>query len=160
MRWPREFLLEQSVLLVDQLRKHENWNKQTQKRLRNTEGIAAVGGNEADCAQISADTEVDRISIECSAQVILKIRTALLLISADLKQKPKGNHYYGLCLGDGCGSPICTKRLGAIPWANLCLECQSQREEDNQQNRGFDNKRGKIVHSRSVAAGSTHNYRL
>jgi len=154
MRWPREFLLKQSVLLVDQLRKHENWNKQTQKRLRNTEGITAVGSNEADCAQISADTEVDRISIECSTQIILKIHAALELISVDLKQKPKGNHYYGLCLSDGCESAICTKRLTAIPWADLCLRCQDQNEKTNQLNKRFSHKERRIVNSRSVAPGT------
>src|SRR3989344_6218274 len=98
MKWPREFLLEQSVLLVEQLGKHEKWNKESIKRLRDAEPIIAVGGNEADCAQISADTEIDRISTECSTRIILKIRTALSLISTDLKGNGKSfTHHYGLC---------------------------------------------------------------
>jgi DnaK suppressor protein len=35
---------------------------------------------------------------------------------------------YGLCLD--CGEPISVKRLSAMPWARLCLECQEKAERD------------------------------
>ena len=33
---------------------------------------------------------------------------------------------YGFC--DSCGEPINPKRLHAIPWATLCMPCQSSLE--------------------------------
>ncbi|MBI2064053.1 MAG: hypothetical protein HYT65_03635 [Candidatus Yanofskybacteria bacterium] len=151
MKWPREFLLEQSVSLVEQLGKHEKWNNESLKRLRCAEPIIAVGGNEADCAQISADTEIDRISTECSTRIILKIRAALSLISADLKSN--GEHRYGLC-GE-CGLVIYTNRLEAIPWADLCLVCKDKDEMADKENKGFNSRKQTIVRSRSVAPGAS-----
>ena len=34
---------------------------------------------------------------------------------------------YGNCLS--CGDPLERKRLEAVPWTSLCLECQEQAEE-------------------------------
>ena len=33
---------------------------------------------------------------------------------------------YGLC--ESCDDPITAKRLDAVPWARLCLSCQSRQE--------------------------------
>lgn len=35
---------------------------------------------------------------------------------------------YGQC--ESCDEPIGMKRLRALPWATLCLDCQSDRESD------------------------------
>jgi DnaK suppressor protein len=36
------------------------------------------------------------------------------------------HHTYGIC--EQCDQPIAEERLDAIPWARLCVKCQSQSE--------------------------------
>ena len=128
-RWPEEFLRNQISSLVDQLSKHEKWNNQAAKGLRESDHISSSNRNTnssrlADCAHISADTEVDRISAECSAKIITQIRNALSLISEDLKSQLK--HNYGRC--EQCDTAIGFNRLEAIPWTTKCTDCQSAEE--------------------------------
>ncbi len=40
-----------------------------------------------------------------------------------------GREDFGLC--ERCLTPISAKRLQAVPWANLCLYCQEEAEEEN-----------------------------
>ncbi len=35
---------------------------------------------------------------------------------------------YGVC--SECGEPISPKRLAALPWAECCVTCQAEREND------------------------------
>jgi DnaK suppressor protein len=36
---------------------------------------------------------------------------------------------YGVCTG--CGEDINEKRLGAVPWATMCIRCQEEMERDD-----------------------------
>ncbi len=39
---------------------------------------------------------------------------------------------YGIC--ENCGSQIPAKRLYALPWTRLCLDCSEERDRENQLN--------------------------
>jgi DnaK suppressor protein len=52
-------------------------------------------------------------------------RNTLLQIDQSLERIEVGT--YGQCRN--CGSPISEKRLNAVPWAQLCVECQELSEK-------------------------------
>jgi DnaK suppressor protein len=49
----------------------------------------------------------------------------ILAMVEDALKKMKANTY-GLC--EECEQPINEKRLEALPWVKLCIQCQSERE--------------------------------
>ena len=158
--WPDSFLVSQTTRLVRELRKYENWHKSTKKNLLETERPIATNGNEGDCARYFTDLQVDDISADTSTRIIQKIRNALDLIMDDLLNKV--SHTYGICSNERCGSIINTKRLKAVPWADLCVKCQKNTEEaiaksyaNNGAGKQQRDYREGITRSRSVAAGAT-----
>jgi len=52
-------------------------------------------------------------------------RNTLLQIDQALARVAEGN--FGLCLN--CGNLMAEKRLGAVPWAPYCIECQELSEK-------------------------------
>lgn len=70
----------------------------------------------------------DIVTSELSRETVYKLsqvdRETLFLIDIALKKIENGT--YGVC--EECGAPIGEKRLEAIPWVRLCIEC-SQNEE-------------------------------
>jgi len=54
-------------------------------------------------------------------------RSNLFLIDKALKRLADGS--FGAC--GKCGKPIGKKRLEAVPWAPLCIECQQKEEEES-----------------------------
>ncbi len=70
----------------------------------------------------------DIVTSELSRETVYKLsqvdRETLFLIDIALKKIDSGT--YGVC--EECGAPIGEKRLEAIPWVRLCIEC-SQNEE-------------------------------
>lgn len=54
-------------------------------------------------------------------------RKQLLLIDEALKRIDDGN--FGIC--KECEKAIKKKRLNAVPWAPLCIECQQKEEEES-----------------------------
>ncbi len=70
----------------------------------------------------------DIVTSELSRETVYKLsqvdRETLFLIDIALKKIESGT--YGVC--EECGAPIGEKRLEAIPWVRLCIEC-SQNEE-------------------------------
>lgn len=70
----------------------------------------------------------DIVTSELSRETIYKLsqteRETLFLIDLALKKIENGT--YGIC--EECGAPIGEKRLEAIPWVRLCIDC-SQNEE-------------------------------
>ena len=74
-------------------------------------------------------------------------REAMLLrqISEALERIETGD--YGVCLQ--CGGDISTKRLAALPWAVLCLNCQEV--EDSDQRSGHEDH-SFLLHDRSNPA--------
>ncbi len=70
----------------------------------------------------------DIVTSELSRETVYKLsqvdRETLFLIDIALKKIENGT--YGVC--EECGAPIGEKRLEAIPWVRLCIDC-SQNEE-------------------------------
>lgn len=129
--WPVKFLNSQLAKLVGELGDCEKWNKSSATNLREPVEDYVIAGNEADCAPVDMRHYVSSLELECSAQKILDIRTALMFISVDLKS---GNaHNYGKCVD--CGELIASHRLIASPWAQKCLKCQEASEPDFQRER-------------------------
>jgi DnaK suppressor protein len=52
----------------------------------------------------------------------------LQLVNGALQRMDDGT--YGVCLN--CGKEIGPKRLEAVPWTHLCIDCQQQAEEIDQ----------------------------
>ena len=71
----------------------------------------------ADQVQSSAARELAAVALEERAQRARDIRLAL-------DKMAEGT--YGAC--EQCEEPIGEKRLDAVPWARLCVACQSQAE--------------------------------
>jgi len=56
----------------------------------------------------------------------------LQMVTAALRRLDEGT--YGVCRS--CGREIGSKRLDAMPWTDLCIECQALLEEVGEGNRG------------------------
>ncbi len=65
--------------------------------------------------------EVSAAPAVCTINIDWETRRA---IKAALDRIQAGD--YGIC--ESCGEPISPKRLHAIPWATLCVRCQSDQE--------------------------------
>ena len=76
-----------------------------------------------DVADVASD-DIDRKMIEALGSQDIK---RLKAIDAALTRISQGR--YGLCMA--CGKKIPQERLGAIPYAVLCIECQKSEERRN-----------------------------
>jgi len=81
------------------------------------------GMDPKDLADIASD-DIDRKMIEALGSQELK---RLKLIDSALTRIEQGK--YGLCIK--CGKKIPQDRLGAIPYALMCIECKSAEERRN-----------------------------
>ena len=73
-----------------------------------------------DMADIASD-DIDRKTLEVlGAQEVRRLN----LIASAIARIPNG--HYGVCMK--CNSPIPKERLEAIPYALLCINCQSSEE--------------------------------
>ncbi|MBN1940456.1 MAG: TraR/DksA family transcriptional regulator [Candidatus Aminicenantes bacterium] len=82
--------------------------------------------NETDIAQDLADKAESSYTKEFLLSLSNAEREELLQIDAALKRIARGE--YGLCRT--CQKEIGKKRLAAIPWTPLCIECQEQSESE------------------------------
>jgi DnaK suppressor protein len=57
----------------------------------------------------------------------------LQMVNSALQRMDDGT--YGICLN--CGKEIGLKRLEAVPWTHLCIDCQTQAEETDQGRRSI-----------------------
>jgi RNA polymerase-binding protein DksA len=71
----------------------------------------------AEMASITLDREIDYSLEESATQVVGEIDAALSRIEQGT---------YGTC--ERCGQEIPRERLGARPWAKLCIDCQRKEE--------------------------------
>ena len=74
-----------------------------------------------DQVKSNADREIATQQVDLQARRIREIRAALDKIE---------NDGYGFC--EQCEEPIGRKRLDAVPWAGLCVACQSRAEAESQ----------------------------
>jgi len=82
--------------------------------------------NETDIAQDLADKAESSYTKEFLLSLSNAEREELLQIDAALKRIARGE--YGLCRS--CQKEISKKRLAAIPWTPLCIDCQEQSESE------------------------------
>ncbi len=80
---------------------------------------------------------VDEVAAELSRETLYKLsqteKETLFLIDIALKKLENGT--YGVC--EECGQPIGEKRLQAIPWVRLCIDC-SQHQEAMRLSNGYE----------------------
>lgn len=73
---------------------------------------------------------VDKAETSYTKEFLLSLsdaeRSQLLLIDDALKRLQRGE--FGFC--QRCGQEIGKKRLAAIPWTPLCINCQEKAEEE------------------------------
>jgi DnaK suppressor protein len=79
-----------------------------------------------DQVRSSADRDMAVESLNQQARLIQEIQSALDRIE-------EGS--YGSC--ERCDEPIPSKRLEALPWARMCVTCQSALEADTHQGQPF-----------------------
>ncbi len=80
--------------------------------------------NEKNGVEDAADVVTSELSRETVYKLSQAERETLFLIELALKKIENGT--YGIC--EECGAVIGEKRLEAIPWVRLCIDC-SQNEE-------------------------------
>lgn len=107
---------------LDQLRKElvRKLNDVTASPARRRELFTERSRDAADRAQseVSLELAVRGISIDWETKQV---------VEAALQRLDAGK--YGIC--ESCGKAINSKRLHAIPWATLCVPCQSRQEAEN-----------------------------
>jgi DnaK suppressor protein len=109
---------------VERLRqKLEFQRHETRQFLRRLEKEAQSLG--AAATHDNADRYVISVSKESLFEKSSQRRTVLRLIERALKRIADGS--FGKCVG--CGDQIQDQRLQALPWTQLCLRCQGEREE-------------------------------
>jgi RNA polymerase-binding protein DksA len=79
--------------------------------------ISGYDDHPADMASETFQKEKDQALFESLQDSLARVRNALSKIK-------RGT--YGKC--DSCGKPIGLKRLKALPFATLCVDCQGRRE--------------------------------
>ncbi|MGC9006401.1 MAG: TraR/DksA family transcriptional regulator [Sulfurihydrogenibium sp.] len=92
--------------------------------LKSLEESAKTDINEKSGVGDDADTVTDEISRETYYRLTQADKETLYLIDLALRKIDSGT--YGIC--EECGAIIGEKRLEAIPWVRLCIDC-SQNEE-------------------------------
>ena len=102
--------------LVEQLREIAG----SKARAADAEVVMEISGYDdhpADMASETFEKEKDQALFESVQESLARVRNALAKIK-------RGT--YGKC--DSCGKPISLKRLKALPFATLCVDCQGRRE--------------------------------
>lgn len=76
----------------------------------------------------SADVAADYYERELAWGLSETERNRLQEVEDALERMESGS--YGIC--ESCGCPIAVPRLTALPFAKLCVECQSKQEKNKQ----------------------------
>ena len=80
-----------------------------------------------DEVQLAAGRELSTRNLEHALSVLREVRAALNRIA---------DGSYGVCLQ--CEEEISQKRLNAVPWATLCIDCQEQSDSNRQSEREYE----------------------
>jgi RNA polymerase-binding transcription factor DksA len=89
-------------------------------RAMDVEIVSEVSGYDdhpADLASETFEREKDQAMVDALEATIGRVELAMEKLKLGT---------YGVC--DGCGNKITKKRLDAVPYATLCVECQSRTE--------------------------------
>ena len=108
------FLEEEQNRLHFELERIQARTARNEKFLASTAGTSQYDDHMADIASEAQDREMDMASRDNAEDLLEQIAVAFEKIK---------NETYGLC--DVCGKPINKARLEALPYAVLCIDCQS-----------------------------------
>ena len=90
--------------------------------MRKRDGIAIEKTPDAlDETQLATERELATRNLERESKLLRSVRQALSRIEEDT---------YGLCLN--CEEEISAKRLKALPWTPLCIDCQQQADDNRE----------------------------
>ncbi|MCX7760127.1 MAG: TraR/DksA family transcriptional regulator [Hydrogenothermaceae bacterium] len=109
---------------MDLERIKEKLLEKRQQILSSLEEASKADINEKTGVEDSADTVTSELSRETHYRLTQADLETLYLIDLALRKIENGT--YGIC--EECGAVIGEKRLEAIPWVRLCIDC-SQNEE-------------------------------
>src|SRR6476661_3864523 len=103
----------------------ETKQEELERIVRNRDAITIEKSADAlDEVQHAAERELAIRNLDRESQLLRNVRTALRRIN---------DGSFGICLH--CEEEISPKRLAAVPWTSLCIQCQEQadkkREEGN-----------------------------
>ena len=96
---------------------------------------------EGDVPLEPARQEVARVGVDDDEQPIIEMTQAIAsgrnrarsqrlhAIDQALRRLEAAPSEFGSCRD--CGEEIATKRLNAMPWVELCIECQAREEKEN-----------------------------
>jgi len=111
----RKLLKESHAKLVDQLRRLEgDLNK---SRKESAGDLSGYSYHMADAATDTFNEQIECDIVSAETETLREIEDALARLD-------EGS--YGLC--EMCNEPIDPKRLGAVPYARLCIKCQTESE--------------------------------
>jgi len=79
-----------------------------------------------DQVRAGVDRDITVEQLKRQTRLSQEIRTALKKLDGNL---------YGVC--EACEEPIAQQRLAAIPWARLCVKCQSRAEAQEREGEQF-----------------------
>lgn len=108
------FLEEERNRLHFELERIQARTARNEKFLASTADTSQYDDHMADIASEAQDREMDMASRDNAVDLLEQIAVAFEKIK---------NETYGLC--DVCGKPIHKARLDALPYAVLCIDCQS-----------------------------------
>jgi DnaK suppressor protein len=104
--------------------------ERTNKALDRYQEMTRIGtdddGELTQYKQHPADEGTDTMEQEQQMLLLAKEGEQLGLIDEALRRLYKEPETYGRC--DNCGAAIEVERLDLVPWARLCLSCQTQNE--------------------------------
>jgi RNA polymerase-binding protein DksA len=108
-------LLEERKRLRDELSEMEGHQVKTEEK------PVADAASEDDLVDVASEAfeREKELALESSVQGMLE------MVEAALAKVRRGT--YGIC--EGCGRPIDTARLRAIPYARLCIKCKEREEQ-------------------------------
>jgi len=72
-----------------------------------------------------ADVATDSFDREFSLSIATNVQQKILYAIEEALKRIE-DKAFGICAG--CEKPIAKQRLMAMPWANLCIECQSKED--------------------------------
>ncbi|MFQ5666582.1 MAG: TraR/DksA family transcriptional regulator [Candidatus Binatia bacterium] len=94
------------------------------------EGAKEDGMDTYDLASTERDREISFILTSREREKLQAIQDALARVE---------DRTYGIC--ENCESEIAEKRLVALPFTRLCVNCQAEREREVKASRRFDDER-------------------
>jgi DnaK suppressor protein len=94
--------------------------------LRKLDGIAIEkSADEMDRIQYASERDLAMRHVDRDSGLLRDVKAALRRIR---------DGSFGTCME--CESPISPRRLAAVPWAPLCIECQETADRDGQERTG------------------------